>query len=146
MTIVRIIVSNTYCVFGFVFFRLLLPGSLDCLFKLPDRYSPTFIWIIWCMHTLYNLRWCDKYCFCHCYQKINQVSCLVLHTTKYSANKYHFRTIQAYSAATFGQGNGSIMLDDLNCNGYETDISDCPSNGWFKNDCNHWEDAGVSCS
>jgi len=38
------------------------------------------------------------------------------------------------------------MLDDLHCNGKETDISECPSNGWFTNDCTHSEDAGVSCS
>jgi hypothetical protein len=48
--------------------------------------------------------------------------------------------------ATFGQGNGPIMLDDLNCNGNETDISECPSRGWLTNDCSHSEDAGVSCS
>ena len=83
---------------------------------------------------------------CHCYQKVNQVSCLVLHTTKYSANKYHFRNIQAYSAATLGQGNGPIMLDYLKCNGHETDISECPSNGWLTNNCGHYSDASVSCS
>ena len=65
---------------------------------------------------------------------------------KYSANQYNFRNIQAYSSAAFGQGNGPIMLDNLNCNGRETDISECPSNGWFKNDCTHRKDASVSCS
>ena len=64
---------------------------------------------------------------------------------KYSINTYNFRNIQAYSNAAFGQGNGSIMLDDLNCNGRETDISECPSNGWGRNNCGHHEDAGVSC-
>jgi hypothetical protein len=48
--------------------------------------------------------------------------------------------------ATFGQGIGPIMLDDLNCNGHETDISECPSDAWFKNNCGHKEDASVSCS
>jgi len=67
-------------------------------------------------------------------------------TTKYNANKYNFRNIHAYSRAAFGQGNGPIMLDDLHCNGKETDISECPSNGWFTNNCAHYEDAGVSCS
>ena len=64
---------------------------------------------------------------------------------KYSINKYNFRNIQAYSRDAFGQGNGSIMLDDLNCNGRETDISECPSSGWGRNNCDHSEDAGVSC-
>ena len=65
---------------------------------------------------------------------------------KYSANKYHFRNIKAYGGAAFGQGNGSIMLDDLNCNGQETAISECPSNGWFKNNCRLNKYAGVRCS
>ena len=64
---------------------------------------------------------------------------------KYSINKYNFSNIQAYSNAAFGPGNGPIMFDDLNCNGKETDISECPSRGWFTNDCSHGEDAGVSC-
>ena len=64
---------------------------------------------------------------------------------KYSINKYNFRNIQAYGGAAFGQGHGPIMLDDLNCNGKETDISECTSRGWFKNNCGHSEDAGVSC-
>ena len=37
------------------------------------------------------------------------------------------------------------MFDDLRCNGNEPDISECPSRGWFTNDCSHGEDAGVSC-
>jgi hypothetical protein len=48
--------------------------------------------------------------------------------------------------AAFGQGNGSIMLSDLKCNGHETDISECPSNGWLTNNCGHHSDASVSCS
>ena len=48
--------------------------------------------------------------------------------------------------ATLGQGNGPIMLDYLKCNGHETDISECPSNGWLTNKCGHNEDASVSCS
>ena len=38
------------------------------------------------------------------------------------------------------------MLDYLKCNGHETDISECPSNGWLTNKCGHNEDASVSCS
>ena len=64
---------------------------------------------------------------------------------KYNENKYNFRNIQAYSSAAFGQGNGPIMLDNLNCNGNETYISECPSLGWFSHHCDHSEDAGVSC-
>lgn len=38
------------------------------------------------------------------------------------------------------------MLDDLDCTGYENDIAQCKSNGWFNNDCTHREDVGVACS
>jgi hypothetical protein len=68
-------------------------------------------------------------------------------TKNHSANKYNFRYIQAYGGATFGQGNnGPIMLGDLNCNGNETNISECPSHGWLLSSCNHQHDAGISCS
>jgi len=66
-------------------------------------------------------------------------------TTKYSANKYNFRNIKAYGSTPFGQGNGTIMLSNLNCNGKENDISECPSSGWGAS-CGHNQDAGVSCS
>ena len=67
-------------------------------------------------------------------------------TENHSANKYNFRYIQAYGGATFGQGNGPIMMNGLNCNGNETDISECPYHGWLISSCRHHQDVGVSCS
>ncbi|XP_063971489.1 uncharacterized protein LOC129281473 isoform X4 [Lytechinus pictus] len=52
----------------------------------------------------------------------------------------------AYSAAHFGEGSGSIILDDVQCEGTESNIFDCPNNGVFNHNCGHYEDAGVSCS
>ena len=45
----------------------------------------------------------------------------------------------------FGQGTGSIYMDDLRCNGTETSIFDCQHNGWGKGNCTKQtdDDAGV---
>lgn len=56
------------------------------------------------------------------------------------------RSITAYSNSRFGRGYGPILLDELRCHGYENDVSECQSNAWYSNDCDHSEDAAVSCS
>ncbi|XP_071177691.1 scavenger receptor cysteine-rich domain-containing protein DMBT1-like [Mytilus edulis] len=58
---------------------------------------------------------------------------------------YHNAGSVPYSKAHFGEGYGSIVLDDLNCIGTETDIFDCQSDGLFQHNCRHSEDAGVAC-
>ncbi|NWX67533.1 DMBT1 protein, partial [Alca torda] len=44
------------------------------------------------------------------------------------------------------QGSGQIWLDDVNCAGAETALSDCRARPWGDHNCNHGEDAGVECS
>ena len=48
--------------------------------------------------------------------------------------------------AYFRQGSGRIWLDDLNCNGSETDIAFCGHRGWGRTNCDHSEDASVICN
>ena len=51
----------------------------------------------------------------------------------------------ATGSASFGQGKGDILLDDVRCNGTEDNIADCYHRGLGVNDCSHASDSGVIC-
>ena len=50
------------------------------------------------------------------------------------------------SNALYGQGSGSIILDDVSCTGSETNLVSCGHNGYLTHNCAHTQDAGVVCS
>ena len=48
--------------------------------------------------------------------------------------------------AAFGEGIGSILLDNLMCEGHESSLLDCvASEDIGTHNCEHSEDAGVRC-
>uniref|UniRef100_A0AAY4DAD7 Neurotrypsin n=1 Tax=Denticeps clupeoides TaxID=299321 RepID=A0AAY4DAD7_9TELE len=53
---------------------------------------------------------------------------------------------KAWTWAHFGQGTGPIHLDGVQCTGNELSLEECPHGGWGRHNCDHMEDAGVSCN
>ncbi|XP_068111213.1 CUB and zona pellucida-like domain-containing protein 1 [Hyperolius riggenbachi] len=56
------------------------------------------------------------------------------------------KAVSFHMGAYFGQGANSIVLDDVRCLGNETELWNCPHRGVGITNCNHAEDAGVTCS
>ncbi|KAJ8322311.1 hypothetical protein KUTeg_000782 [Tegillarca granosa] len=55
-------------------------------------------------------------------------------------------TARAVGEAYFGSGKGPIIMDEVECTGKEASLIDCPFGGFGQHDCDHSEDAGVSCN
>ncbi|KAG9264037.1 deleted in malignant brain tumors 1 protein-like [Astyanax mexicanus] len=56
------------------------------------------------------------------------------------------QALSAHSSADFGKGFGRILLDNVGCSGSESSLTECRHSGFGKHDCDHDEDAGVTCS
>ena len=54
-----------------------------------------------------------------------------------------FVSADVYALKSFGGGSGSIVLDNVQCTGNETSLSNCSI--LSVNDCEHTEGAGVRC-
>ena len=65
----------------------------------------------------------------------------VCHQLGFSDALYH------WGDATFGSGSGPIWMDDVSCLRGATRLDQCSMNsgGWGEHNCDHIEDAGVSC-
>ena len=51
----------------------------------------------------------------------------------------------AFGNGYFGQGNGTIWLDDVQCVGTESYLYQCPAAELGDHNCAHFEDVGIRC-
>lgn len=54
--------------------------------------------------------------------------------------------VKATHSGTFGNARRKYWMDNLFCNGKETELSECRFDGWGQSDCDHSEAAGVVCT
>uniref|UniRef100_UPI00398F868B scavenger receptor cysteine-rich domain-containing group B protein-like n=1 Tax=Pristiophorus japonicus TaxID=55135 RepID=UPI00398F868B len=56
------------------------------------------------------------------------------------------RALSVAGNLPFGRGTGVILLDNVDCKGTESLLSECTSRGWAIHNCNHYEDVAVICN
>ena len=53
--------------------------------------------------------------------------------------------LKVHRKAYFGEGCGPILLDNLQCTGGEASLLECRHNGVYTHNCEHQDDAAVTC-
>ena len=56
------------------------------------------------------------------------------------------RALTALNTAAFGRGQGKIWMNNVQCTGNESSLTDCAHNGLGNANCSHSKDAGVVCT
>ena len=75
------------------------------------------------------------------YFSVHDLFLFCLHLTHFEHS--YVTDATAYFDAYFGQGNGSVVLDNVACVGNESRLVDCQYTAIHN--CSHSDDAGVSC-
>jgi len=65
--------------------------------------------------------------------------------TQSDSHCMYFRYKGTVIGQRYGRGSGPILLDDVQCVGYETRLADCPHRQWTYHNCDHSQDVSVSC-
>ncbi|EDV27394.1 uncharacterized protein TRIADDRAFT_21558, partial [Trichoplax adhaerens] len=69
-----------------------------------------------------------------------------IHDAMVACRQLGFETARrALCCAAYGEGSGTIWLDNVRCNGNETDLFDCQHQDFGYSDCHHSHDASVIC-
>ncbi|KAI3370468.1 hypothetical protein L3Q82_025229 [Scortum barcoo] len=55
------------------------------------------------------------------------------------------KALKATKRASFGQGSGPIWMDNVQCTGHESSVTDCKHQGLGLHKCGHEDDVGVVC-
>ncbi|XP_032869704.1 deleted in malignant brain tumors 1 protein-like, partial [Amblyraja radiata] len=99
----------------------LVNGGRRCEGRVEVWYNGT--WGTVCFEKLYRVE-AEVIC--------KQLECGPLEYIEYDANKY-------------GQGSGPIWIDEMKCSSHESALWQCQFDPWGQHNCDHREDAGVSC-